>query len=160
MLRRYETLMLTVPEITQDEMKKLEKEFDRVVSEAKGTTLSFERWGKYRLAYPVQKNDYGVYFLARYEAPEGSGIQDELKSLFAIKVNNFVMRQVSTLLDEKAPLAYQRPKSLEESPGTRGDVKDFLKEHKMEGLLSSSESKKPREQEVVEEEEIVAEEND
>jgi hypothetical protein len=55
------------------------------------------------------------------------------------------------LLDPKAPLAYQRPKSLEESPGTRGDVKDFLKEHKMEGLLSSSEGRKPRVEEDVEE---------
>ncbi len=151
MLRRYETLMLTVPEITQDETKKLEKEFDRIVGEAKGTTLSFERWGKYHLAYPVQKNDYGVYFLARYEVPEGSNLPEELKSLFTIKVNTFVMRQVTRLLDPKAPLAYQRPKSLEESPGTRGDVKDFLKEHKMEGLLSPSEGRKPRGQEDVEE---------
>lgn len=144
MLRRYETLMLTVPEITQDETKRLEKEFDRIVADAKGTTLSFERWGKYHLAYPVQKNDYGVYFLARYEVPEGSGVQDELKSLFTIKVNTFVMRSVTALLDPKAALAYQRPKSLEESPGTRGDVKDFLKEHKMEGLLSTSEGRKSR----------------
>ena len=144
MLRRYETLMLTVPEITQDETKRLEKEFDRIVADAKGTTLSFERWGKYHLAYPVQKNDYGVYFLARYEVPEGSGIQDELKSLFTIKVNTFVMRSITALLDPKAALAYQRPKSLEESPGTRGDVKDFLKEHKMEGLLSTSEGRKSR----------------
>lgn len=151
MLRRYETLMLTVPEITQDETKKLEKEFDRIVADAKGTTLSFERWGKYHLAYPVQKNEYGVYFLARYEVPEGTTLPEELKSLFTIKVNTFVMREVTTLLDPKAPLAYQRPKSLEESPGTRGDVKDFLKEHKMEGLLSSSEGRKPRGQEDVEE---------
>lgn len=150
MLRRYETLMLTVPEITQDETKKLEKEFDRIVAEVKGTTLSFERWGKYHLAYPVQKNEYGVYFLVRYEVPEGTTVQDEIKSLFTIKVNTFVMRSVTTLLDPKAPLAYQRPKSLEESPGTRGDVKDFLKEHKMEGLLSTSEGRKSRTEESVE----------
>ncbi len=159
MLRRYETLMLTVPEITQDETKKLEKEFDRIVSDVKGNMVSFERWGKYHLSYPVQKNDYGVYFLARYEAPEGTALPEELKSMFAIKVNTFVMRQVTTLLDQKAPLAYQRPKSLEESPGTRGDVKDFLKEHKMEGLLSSSEGKKQRSEDGVDEM-IEAEDND
>lgn len=148
MLRRYETLMLAVPEITQDETKRLEKEFDRMVNEAKGNTISFERWGKFHLAYAVQKNEYGVYFLARYEVPEGTTFPEELKSLFKIKVNNFIMREVTTLLDPKAPLAYQRPKSLEEAPGTRGDVKDFLKEHKMEGLLSSSEGRKPREESI------------
>jgi ribosomal protein S6 len=97
MLRRYETLMLTVPEITQDETKMLEKEFDRLVSDVKGATLSFERWGKYHLAYPVQKHEYGVYFLARYEVPEGTAFPEELKSMFAIKVNNFVMRTLTAL---------------------------------------------------------------
>ena len=59
--------MLTVPEITADETKSIEQQFDRVVADKKGTMVSFERWGKYRLAYPVKKNDYGVYFLARFE---------------------------------------------------------------------------------------------
>ena len=67
---RYEALMLAVPEITQDEVKNLESQFEGAVSGSKGAMLSFERWGKYRLAYPVKKNEYGVFFLARCETAE------------------------------------------------------------------------------------------
>jgi small subunit ribosomal protein S6 len=116
---RYETLMLTVPEITQDESKALETIFDRTVQASKGAMVSFERWGKYRLAYPVNKNEYGVYFLARFEVTPASKLVDEIRTLFAIKLNDVVMRSVTTRLEEKDPLTYQRPKSLEEMPTSR-----------------------------------------
>lgn len=135
---RYEVLALTVPEITQDEAKNLESEIERIVRAAKATMISYDRWGKYRLAYPIKKNGYGVYFLARLEAPNGQVVED-IKSFFVIKAGDVVMRNVITRLDEKIPLAYQRPKSLEEAPtSSRGDVPSFLKENQMEGMLSSS----------------------
>jgi small subunit ribosomal protein S6 len=130
---RYEVLILTVPEITQDETKQLESEFDRFVTKSKGSVLSFERWGKFKLTYPIRGNDYGVYFLIRFELPATD--LKELTNLFTIKFHTIVMRHlVSRLLGES--LAYQRPKSLEETPTSR-DMDSFLKENQMEGLLSS-----------------------
>ncbi len=64
---RYEALMLVIPEITHDEAKALESQVESVVKNGGGATLSFERWGKYRLAYPVKRNEYGIYFLVRFE---------------------------------------------------------------------------------------------
>lgn len=114
---RYEVLILTSPEITQDEGKELETKFDKVVQSQKGLVVSFERWGKYRLAYPVRKNDYGVYFLARFEAEsKDKALIEEVKTLFAIKLEDVVMRTVITALDAKQSLEYQRPRSLEETP--------------------------------------------
>lgn len=133
---RYESLILAIPEITQDEINTLEKELDRITQKAKGSIIAFDRWGKFRLAYPVRKNDYGVYFLARFEVPIEAAINEDIKALFAIKLNNIVMRNLFACLDSQASSDYQRPKSLEESPATR-DVSTFLKENKMEGLLSS-----------------------
>ena len=123
MLHRYETLLLTVPEITQDETKNLESSVDKLVKEAKGIMLSFERWGKFKLTYPIKKNDYGVYFLARFEVDQGTTVVNDIKSLFVVKLNNLVMRDMITRLDLEDSLAYQRPQSLEET--------------QMEGLLSS-----------------------
>ena len=134
-MHRYELLMLTVPEITEDEAKSLETNIDKLLKEAKGTIISFEKWGKYRLAYPVRKNEYGVYFLARFEVDEPHPILDDIKSLFIVKLNEIVMRPMISALDPKESLAYHRPPSLEETPAR--DVDSFLKEHKMEGLLSS-----------------------
>src|SRR5204863_463523 len=126
--------LLTVPEITADEAKSLESQIDRIVKDKKGNVISFERWGKYKLAYPVRKNDYGVYFLARFEAP--TDVVEEVRNLFAVKLHDLIMRQMSINLDPKQPLTYQRPQSLEDAPTSR-DVNTFLKENKMEGLMGS-----------------------
>jgi len=152
-MRRYEALLLTVPEITQDEAKTVETEFIRLVQGSKGDIISFERWGKYKLAYPVKKNEYGVYFLVRFEVPAGSTAMDDIKSLFDVKLHEVVMRSTFSCLDLRKSLEYQRPRSLEEAP-TSHDLGAFLKENKMEGLLSSVEKKrapaKPKEIQVKE----------
>lgn len=133
---QYETLILSVPEITNDETKQLEKLFDGMVQNNKGAIISFDRWGKYKLAQPVCKNNYGVYFLARYEVPEGH--KDELlKTLdeyFKLKLSSIIMRSMNTVLNSKT-LEYTKPTPLDES--TR-DVDKFLKDNKMEGLISNS----------------------
>ncbi len=138
MMRRYEALLLAVPEITQDEAKNVENEIARLAQKAKGTVISFERWGKYKLAYPVKKNDYGIYFLTRFEMPAETSIEllNDIKSLFAVKLHEVVMRNTVTRLDETGSLAYQRPKSLEEAPAGN-DVGAFLKDNKMDGLFGS-----------------------
>lgn len=112
----YEVLILTVPTITQDEAKNLEAQCERVIKENKGNMISFERWGKYRLAYSVKKNDYGVYFLVRFESEEPGVIVEAIKTLMAVRLNDLVMRHMATLLDPKRSLVYQRPQSLEETP--------------------------------------------
>jgi len=134
MMRQYEALMLTVPEITGDEAKHLETTLDKAIKTGTGSTISFERWGKYKLAYDINKNEYGVFFLARFEAPEKTTVINDLKTLFKVKLNNVVMRDMISVLDPKAPLTYQRPRSLEEVPARETD--SFSRE-KMPNFLSS-----------------------
>lgn len=122
-MNRYEALLLTVPTITQDEARSLESQFEKVVKDAKGSMISFEKWGKYRLSYPVKKNDYGVYFLARFETDNNQMFGD-LRSLLAVKLNDLIMRDMITALDVKQSLAYQRPHSLEEAPSREGFVSE------------------------------------
>ena len=133
MVSRYEVLILTAPEITADEAKTIETQFDRVIKEAKGTVISFERWGKYKLTYPIRKNDYGVYFLARFETDTAT--VESVRSLLALKFYELVMRHMIVQLDPKKSLEYQKPPSLEDAPSR--DVNTFLKENRMEGLMSS-----------------------
>lgn len=113
---RYEVLILTVPEITQDDSKSVETNFEKMIQSSNGSVLSFERWGKYKLAFPVWKNDYGVYFLTRFEAPKSKDLIEKIKTFFAVKLEDIVMRTVITALDPKGSLEYQRPRSLEETP--------------------------------------------
>jgi len=123
---RYEVLFLTVPEITGDEAEAIKEHFAKSVRGVKGDFLSFDRWGKYRLAYPVKNNDYGVYYLARFDVAQEQ--RDELlsavKNGFVFKFNSIVMKSVVSRLDSKQGLEYKRPESLEEAPQ---ETEGFLK---------------------------------
>lgn len=132
---RYELLVLAIPEITQDETKNLETRVEKIIKDAQGSVLSFDRWGKYRLAFPVKKHDYGIYFLVRFEMENTEPLLGEIRSLFAIGVNDLVMRHIVTRLDTKKPLTYDRPRSVEDTPTE--DIDTFLRKNKMGSLIGS-----------------------
>lgn len=134
-MNRYEILILTAPEITGDEAATLEKGLTDIIKNGKGEVISFEKWGKCRLAYPVRRSEYGIYFLTRFEASSDKALFTELKTIFAVKYNELVMRHVVVKLDHGQTLEYKRPQTVEDMP-TR-DVDSFLRENKMEGLISS-----------------------
>lgn len=114
-MMRYEVLFLTVPTITSDEVTAIENRCAALIKEHKAFLISFERWGKYYLAYQVQKNDYGVYFLVRFEVEDKDKqpLLEALKTLFTVKYNELVMRYVITALGKNGALEYRRPESLD-----------------------------------------------
>jgi len=107
--------MLSNPDISEANVQSLEQQIERIVTEAKGKLLSFEYWGKYRLSYPVNKNEYGVYCLARYELPEENitAAISNLQLYFRIKANDIVLRQVCKRLGKGASLEYMKPESMD-----------------------------------------------
>lgn len=116
-MSRYEVLILAIPEITQDEVTALESQLQNVIKKTNAIQLSFERWGKYRLAYPVKKNSSGIYFLVRFEIGNNPEVVlDGIRSLLAVDLRNVVMRYVVSVLDAQGSLEYRRPPSLEETP--------------------------------------------
>lgn len=139
---RYETLMLIRPDITGDEFSSLEGDFARLVDGVEGKLSAFDRWGKYRLCYPVQKNSYGVYALARFEvAPESmQKLLNDLQLHFKIKAHDVVMRHVNCRLADDAPQAYKRPDSLDTSSESRLDpsVRRFAKTIEQDGSEPSA----------------------
>ncbi|HBR70586.1 TPA: 30S ribosomal protein S6 [Candidatus Dependentiae bacterium] len=144
---RYEALILTIPEVTNDEAGEIEKLLDKKVQSLKGKLLSYDRWGKYQLAYPIKKNSYGVYYLARFDFPEAKKDDaiKEIKNLFDLKFNEVVMRYLLSHLGSNTSLEYKRPQSLDETPK---DVDQFLKDNKMTGIAprkSSLPESKPEE---------------
>lgn len=144
---RYEVLFLTVPEITKDESEAIKSHFTKVIRANKGTLVSFDRWGKYRLAYPVAKNDYGVYFLIRFEVEKETqqALLAAIKEIFVFKFNTLIPKHIIERLNVKSALEYRRPDSLEDTPA---DVDSFLKRNEMEGLIKKGPGRKsyePRE---------------
>jgi small subunit ribosomal protein S6 len=110
-MTRYETLMLLKSSASAQDKDFLEKSLKQLATEAKGSFASFDVWGKYRLAYPVQKESYGVYVLARYEVPNEilQKFMQDLKMFFRVRAGEFVMRNVSVRLEDDAPAEYAKP---------------------------------------------------
>ena len=127
---RYELLMLTTPEITQDETKELEKQLSNLIKTRNGSVIAFDRWGKYRLAYPVNHNDYGVYFLIRFEvdAENKEALLKAIKDVFVFKFNTLIPKHIVERIDAQGSMEYKRPASLEDNPQ---DVDMFLKRNEM-----------------------------
>ncbi len=132
---RYEALLLTIPTLTKDEAQKIEEQINQTTKKAGGSVISFDRWGKFRLTYPIKKNDYGIYFLIRFEAEKPEKMLADLRTLFSVKLHDLIMRSMVTVLDPKKSLIYNRPQSVEESPS-----REFLGDSKMKGLVASVES--------------------
>lgn len=134
-MNRYETLLLVVPGITGDESNLLERNFEKLLQESKGAVVSFEKWGKCRLAYPVRHNEYGVYFLVRFELDPASDFFNTVDTMFTIKYSDVIMRSSTVKIEKGKRYGDFRPDTVEEMP-TR-DVNDFLRDNKMQGLIAS-----------------------
>ena len=135
-LSRYELLMLATPEITQDETKELEKQLTNLIKNRNGSVISFDRWGKYRLAYPVKKSEYGVYFLIRFDVQNVENLNQEIHSLIRVRFDNIIVREVLTVLEEQSSLDYKRPRSLEEAPSAEEVA--LTKGRRSEGFMSAN----------------------
>lgn len=66
-MRQYETAFLITPKLEEEETEKLIEKMAEVVKKKKGEMVNIEKWGKRRLAYPIDKLDEAVYVFFHYE---------------------------------------------------------------------------------------------
>ena len=134
---RYETLFLGKTEMTEDDISALERVLDKLISSANGRMSSFDKWGKLRLAFPIDKQTHGFYMLARYEVPKTSvaATLTDLDEFLRIKCHELVLRHVNVRLAANAPVDYSRPEALDVARS--GSIDAFIKDNKIDNLLSS-----------------------
>jgi len=66
-MRRYETAFLLAPDLEEEETAKVIQEMADVVTGKKGKIEEIEKWGKKRLAYPIEKHEEAFYVFFHYE---------------------------------------------------------------------------------------------
>ena len=133
----YETLILSRPDAASDELDGVLKGFEKIITVGKGAVTATDSWGKLHLAYPIEKNDYGVYTLVRYEVPESSvsSVLANITSYFRVNCSESVFRHTTTRNKTGTPtFVYKRPEASEAGKG----LDSFLKENKIEGFLGTS----------------------
>lgn len=133
-MTKYEFLMLANPGITGDEVSNLEKHVEGLLKQFQGSLVSFDRWGKCRLAYPIKNQDYGIYYLVRFEMAQPQEFLKEMRLLLDVKYHDLIVRTAVMKVDKQ--YANFRPDSVEELP-TR-NVDQFLRDNKMEGLIGKN----------------------
>lgn len=119
-MKHYETLMLLPVTATTNEIALIEKQFKALVKTAGGNLGTFDKWGRYKLAYPILKQDYGVYILARYEVAEVQTFFQKLETFLKVKCVDSVMRYVHVnLTATQYAEAYIKPEAMEGAQQSR-----------------------------------------
>jgi len=79
-MTQYETAFLISPNLEEEETEKVITQMAEVVSKKKGKMINEDRWGKRKLAYPIEKFEDAFYVFFHYEGD--SDIPSELERLF------------------------------------------------------------------------------
>ena len=71
-LNEYELVLVTRPELGEDVVQNIKTSITEFIKENNGEVLVFDTWGQRRLAYPIQKNKYGNYYLVDFVSEGGT----------------------------------------------------------------------------------------
>lgn len=96
-MRRYETTYLIDGSLEQDKIDAITQRVNEIITNSGGNIVEVKTWGKKRLAYEIQKRQYGYYIILDFDA-EGSVIE-EMEKFF--RLNQFILRYLTILLTER-----------------------------------------------------------
>lgn len=111
-MRRYETIFITHPDLTEEELSELKEKIRSILSQFKGDLIKLDDWGVKKLTFEIRKNSRGRYFLLDYSA--GKDLIRELER--NLRLNDRVLRfQTVRTSDQITPEAV---KTLKETAGS------------------------------------------
>jgi small subunit ribosomal protein S6 len=96
---KYESIFITDPAATDDEVGSLVKGFEDSVTASQGQVLRVERWGKRRLAYRVGRHEEGHYTLLLLECPAAAARELERR----YRMNDRIIKYLTVRLDKNVP---------------------------------------------------------
>ncbi len=99
MEKRYETVFILTPVLSDEQAKEAAKKFKKNLTDLGGKVVNEENWGLRKLAYPIQKKTTGFYHLIEF-AGDGQKILGELE--LAFKRDERVLRFLTVALDHHA----------------------------------------------------------
>jgi small subunit ribosomal protein S6 len=109
MMRRYETIFIASPTLTDEQADELVKQYEGIIAEQGGELLKTDKWGRKKLAYEVQKFSEGYYTL--FEMNAGPNLIAELERRF--RNNDAVIKYLSVRMDEAEKAAGRTKQRIE-----------------------------------------------
>ena len=128
-MRRYETIFIASPTLTDEQADELVKQYEGIIAEQGGELLKTEKWGRKKLAYEVQKFSEGYYTL--FDMNAGPNLIAELERRF--RNHDSVIKYLSVRMDEQTKAA-ERQKVRYEREGRR-KAQAGIKERTLEEVM-------------------------
>jgi small subunit ribosomal protein S6 len=128
-MRRYETIFIASPTLTDEQAEELVRQFEGIIAEQGGELLKTEKWGRKKLAYEVQKFSEGYYTL--FDMNAGSNLIAELER--RMRNHDSVIKYLSVRMDEQGKAA-ERQKARYEREGRR-KAQAGIKERSLEEVM-------------------------
>jgi len=118
-LKLYETTVVIDSTLKADEVRHQQEKISNFISNHGGKIVKVEDWGKRRLAYEINKKQYGFYAHIRFEAPAAVPVLLERE----YRLNEAVVRNLTIKVDPKA-LQSEEKKAKAEAAAKNGEVWD------------------------------------
>jgi small subunit ribosomal protein S6 len=91
-MRNYELAFVVDPEVEDSSLPEIEEKVKGWVEASGGAISNVDRWGKRRLAYPIQKKNEGYYFILQLVLPPQAGVEIERE----MRLNEQILRYLIT----------------------------------------------------------------
>jgi small subunit ribosomal protein S6 len=104
--RWYETTFLINASLDDPIIEQIIKKYENFIKDRGGEIILMERWGRRRLAYPINKKNSAFYVYFEYFAPPT--IVSELERAFQLDEN--IMRYLTVVVTKKALKAKEQEK--------------------------------------------------
>jgi len=96
-VRHYETMFIVNPTLSEEEIKKQIETVKENIKKNEGELVACDDWGMRDLAYEINKQKKGYYYIIYFKAPAAS--IKELERLY--RINENIMRFIFIKYDKK-----------------------------------------------------------
>jgi small subunit ribosomal protein S6 len=94
-MRNYELAYVVDPEVEDQSLTEIEEKVKGWIEASGGAIANVDRWGKRRLAYPIQKKNEGYYFILQLEMPSTANVEIERE----LRLNEHILRFLITSVE-------------------------------------------------------------
>ena len=109
-MRRYETIFITLPELTEEDQTTLLEKIRSILASWQGDVIKLDDWGARKLSYEIRKNSRGRYYLLDYlaapalvrEVERNLRLNDQILKFQTVKVSDRVSPEVARNWKEAA----------------------------------------------------------
>lgn len=102
-MRKYETIFILQPELSEDDIKSVTTKAQDVISTYKGECFRMDDWGIRKLAYPIKKSARGRYYYLRFDGESALIAELERRLRLDDKVLRYQSINITDLPERAVP---------------------------------------------------------